>query len=272
MAEEPEVIQGKMDETRTALAEKLGALAEKVTGTVETVQETVQATVENVGQTVETVEQVVENVAHTVENTVETVGETAQAAVENVKEAFNFPKQFDRHPWLFVGGSVLLGFVGGKVLLNLMPERDHGQPSSAASAHMPDYMERASAYTPAVDYSSRGTKEWDHLSESATSNGHGASQDQGPSWLSGLIQRFMPDLTKVKELALGTFFATARDLITQNMPASIKNDVQSLFNDMAEHAGGKPIQGKILEEGTDQPSTPSFGTERQTAAEKEVAI
>jgi prophage DNA circulation protein len=274
MAQEPEVIQEQMDETRSALADKLGALTEKITGTVDTVQETVQNAVSNVGQTVETVEQAIEAVASSVESTVESVGETAQAAVENVKETFNIPKQFENHPWLFFGGSVLLGFVGGKIVLNMMPEKDHdhGRSSDAAN-HMASLMKQAAepASQP-VDNSSRTSRGWD---SSISSNGHETSTTQnqeGNSWFGGLLEKFLPDLNKVKELALGTLFATARDLVAQNLPQSLKSDVQNLFNDVAEHAGGKPIQGSILEEGSQQNSGNNSGTQRHHSGQKEVAI
>jgi hypothetical protein len=285
VAEEPEVIQEQMEETRSALADKLGVLTGKITGTVEAVQETVQETVENISGTVESVQEAVSHTVEAVSETVESVGETAQVAVENVKEAFNIPKQFDRHPWLFLGGSVLLGFVGGKLLLRSLrdDERDtfrdrsfygHGPTSSQAAAHMPEYMEQSSAYASRpADYTAR-TQEWDRGTESA--NGHGASapthDQESPSWLGGLVQQFLPDLNKVKQLALGTLFATARDLVSQNLPESIKPDVMNVFNDMAEHAGGKPIQGPILEEGTQQSTGNNSGQQRQTSGQKEVII
>jgi len=274
MAQEPEVIQEQMDETRSALADKLGALTEKITGTVDTVQETVQNAVSNVGQTVETVEHAIEAVASSVESTVETVGETAQAAVENVKETFNIPKQFENHPWLFFGGSVLLGFVGGKIVLNMMPEKDHDHGrSSYAANHMASFMKQAAEPTSQpVDNSPQPSRGWD---SSISSNGHETSTTQnqeGDSWFGGLIQKFLPDLNKVKELALGTLFATARDLVTQNLPASLKSDVQNVFNDIAEHAGGKPIQGTILEEGSEQNSGNNSGNQRQKSGQKEVAV
>jgi uncharacterized protein YoxC len=277
VAEEPEVIQEQMEETRSALADKLGALTEKITGTVEGVQETVQETVESISGTVESVQEAVSHTVEAVSETVENVGETAQAAVENVKEAFNFPKQFDNHPWLFVGGSILLGFVGGKLLLRTLADEDHHhhhhQPSGRMADHMPEYMEQSSAYAARpADYPAQ-TPEWDR--GAAPSNGHGAtaSQDQeSSSWIGGLVQRFLPDLNKVKELALGTLFATTRDLVSQNLPPSIKSDVQSLFNDMAEHAGGKPIQGSILEEGPEQPTGTNSGQQRQNSGQKEVMI
>lgn len=231
MAEEPEVIQEQMEETRSALADKLGAISQKISGTVESVTDAVEGTVE------------------TVQETVENVGETAQEAVEAVKETFNLPKQFDRHPWLFVGGSVALGFVAGKLLSAAQRRIGGHHPATTPSAEdMARYMAQSAEYTAETP---RGDRLKRH-SRKETGNGHGRAprKSEEPSLLGGLVQKFMPDLTKLKELALGTVFATARDLMAQNMPQGLKKEVVHLMDDIAVHAGGKPIQGKVLEEGT----------------------
>jgi len=239
-----------MEETRSALADKLGAISQKISGTVETVTDAVEGTVE------------------TVQETVENVGETAQEAVEAVKETFNFPKQFDRHPWLFVGGSVALGFVVGKLLPTSQPPRSidlrPASPTSEKAEHMTEYMSQRSDYP-------RGGDRIKRQSRKDSGNGHEkvSRENEEPSFLSGLVQKFMPDLTKLKELALGTVFATARDLLAQNMPQGLKKEVVHLMDDVAVHAGGKPIQGKVLEEGTQQTQNPR---NQSNSGQKEVTI
>jgi ElaB/YqjD/DUF883 family membrane-anchored ribosome-binding protein len=251
MAEEPEVIQEQMEETRSALADKLGAITQKISGTVESVTDAVEGTVE------------------TVQETVENVGETAQEAVEAVKETFNLPKQFNRNPWLFVGGSVALGFVAGKLLSAAQRRvREPHRPATSLSAgDMPRYMAQSAEYTAEAP---RGDRLKRH-SRKETGNGHDRApqKSEEPSLLGGLVQKFMPDLTKLKELALGTVFATARDLMAQNMPQGLKKEVVHLMDDMAVHAGGKPIQGKVLEEGTHQTQKP---WNESNPGQKEVTI
>jgi hypothetical protein len=252
MAEEPEVIQEQMEETRSALADKLGALGQKITGTVETVSDVVEETVSAVAETVEN------------------VGETAEEAVEAVKETFNIPKQFNRHPWLFVGGSVILGFVGGKMLFSSQQRtRELYQPSTTQKAEeMPRYMSQPAEYTPEA---SQGGDRFKRPGRQDTGNGHGKAprESESAGFLGGLVQKFMPDLNKLKELALGTVFATARDLITQNMPQNLKKEVVHVMDDMAVHAGGKPIQGKILEEG---PYQSQYQRKESDSGQKEVTI
>jgi ElaB/YqjD/DUF883 family membrane-anchored ribosome-binding protein len=252
MAEEPEVIQEQMEETRSALADKLGQLGQKITGTVDSVSEAVEDTVEAVAETVEN------------------VGETAEEAVEAVKETFNIPKQFNRHPWLFVGGSVILGFVVGKMLPSgqQRPRERHELPTTQKAEDMTRLMSQSDDYPTET---SRGGDRFKRQGRRQTGNGYDKApkESQEQSFLGGLVQQFMPDLTKLKALALGTVFATARDLLTKNMPQNLKKEVVHVMDDMAVHAGGKPIQGKVLEEGPHQSQNPK---NESNSGQKEVTI
>jgi len=126
MPDQSEVIMGQMEETRKDLSEKLESLEKKVAGTVETVTGTVQA-VENTVETVkETIEETVSSVTDKVHDTVEAVEETVGTTVETVKRLFDIPYQVDRHPWLMMSGSMLLGYLGGR----LLPGRE--RPAAAA--------------------------------------------------------------------------------------------------------------------------------------------
>src|SRR5262249_60811224 len=87
----PEVIRQQMQETRTALTEKLEALEHQV---VETVQGARSA----------------------VTDTVESVRGAVHDTVCTVKETFDLNRQVERHPWAMVGGSFALGYVSGRLL------------------------------------------------------------------------------------------------------------------------------------------------------------
>jgi len=102
MENETEVIKHQMEETRTALTEKLEAVEELVASTV---KETTQA----VSDTVETV-------TGTVENTVHTVAESVENVTESVKNAFDFRVYVEEYPWLVMGGGVALGYALGSLL------------------------------------------------------------------------------------------------------------------------------------------------------------
>jgi ElaB/YqjD/DUF883 family membrane-anchored ribosome-binding protein len=269
MAQEPEVIQHELEETRHALAEKLEQIGEKISGTVETVSETVNEVTETVTNVTETLEGTVQAVAQTVSGTVEsvkdtvsTVGEKAQETVENIKQAFNLSEQVRRHPWIWLGGSVATGFVVGKMLT---PHR-HQTPEAEAFTRGNGYHASSAESQPQPQESSR----WNEQSHSEPA-AESSWQPHAPSWLSGLLEQFQPELNKLKELALGTVFGVARDMIAHAVPESLKDQVQSVFNDFTEKAGGKPIQGSVLgdsEQESNQQSETNEGTASSSGGEK----
>jgi len=119
MENETEVIKHQMEETRTALSEKLEAVEDLVASTV---KETTQA-----------VSDTVSAVTDTVENTVSTVAESVENVTESVKKAFDFSGYVDEHPWLVVGGSVALGYALGRLLPSPQPSPSPAYSQGATS-------------------------------------------------------------------------------------------------------------------------------------------
>jgi ElaB/YqjD/DUF883 family membrane-anchored ribosome-binding protein len=255
MAEEPEVIEHELEETRHALAEKIEQISEKISGTVETVTEAVTNVTETVGNVTEAVEDTVQTVAQTVSGTVETVKETVEAVgekasetVEAVKETFNLPEQIRRRPWLWFGSSVAVGFAAGKIFA---PRAVHFTPQAESFVE-------GSGYRPSQQEPERTTgngRRWTAEEETPS------ERPQAPSMVSGLLEQFGPELNQLRELALGTLFGVARDMIAQAVPSSLKDQVQGLVNDFTEKIGGKPIQGSVLSESHQDTSPESTATE-----------
>src|SRR5262249_50854816 len=104
MADEPKGIRDQMQDTRTALTEKLEALEQTVPRTVETPPRPVV-------QTVQTVTEATRETVGTVKDTVRQVADTVSGAVETVKDTFNLPRQVQRHPWGMMFGSAAAGFL-----------------------------------------------------------------------------------------------------------------------------------------------------------------
>src|SRR5262249_55783921 len=90
MADDPDIIQNQIEQTRTALAEKLEALGDQISDTVEEAKETV-------------------------EGTIDSVTSTGQETVHTVKRTVDLRYQVRQRPWLFFGGSVLAGFALGRL-------------------------------------------------------------------------------------------------------------------------------------------------------------
>lgn len=93
-----DVIRQQMEETKSQLSEKLESLEQQVSETVQSTGTAVNATVE------------------AVQETVETVTEAVHDAVKSVTNAFDLERQIDRHPWLVVGGAVVLGYLAAGYL------------------------------------------------------------------------------------------------------------------------------------------------------------
>ena len=98
MIESPEVMRQQIEETKSQLWEKLDTLETQVS-------EAVQSTSTAVSETVASVQETVANVTDTV-----------QESVQSVSNAFDLPLQVERHPWLAVGGSFVLGYLTCELL------------------------------------------------------------------------------------------------------------------------------------------------------------
>ncbi len=98
MADSPEVIRQQMEGTKSQLSNKLESLEHQVT---ETVQSTGSAVTATVGA---------------VQETVETVTGAVQDALHSVGKAFDLQHHIETHPWLILGGSVVLGYMAADLL------------------------------------------------------------------------------------------------------------------------------------------------------------
>jgi len=209
MENETEVIKHQMEETRTALTEKLEAVEELVASTV---KETTQA----VSDTVSTV-------TDTVESTVNTVAASVENVTESVKSAFDLRGYVDEHPWLVLGGGVAVGYLLGSLLpsggISSGGKSWDGSSASYAPSSSPTHSPAATSYT----------------SSQQASTGGGIS-----SFLHGL----QPVIDKLKGLALGTAASVVGEMVVKNLPDNIKSEVTSLIDDTTRRMGGTILHEK----------------------------
>jgi len=227
------VIMSEMEDTRKDLANKLETLEKKVAGTVETVTGTVQ-TVENTVENVkESIKDTVESVTDTVQHTVQAVEETFSHTVENVKSFFDVAYQVDRHPWFMMGGSVLIGYLGGWLLT---PRSSRTREATSA----------APTYTPAPPSGHNGAG-YAASPPSAAPAAKEPEQTTKPSesWLSKLGERFAPEIDKLKGLAVGTLLGVARDMVSKWLPEALKDQVTDVINNFTTDLGGKVIRDPL---------------------------
>jgi ElaB/YqjD/DUF883 family membrane-anchored ribosome-binding protein len=95
----PDAIRHEIEETRSALTQKLGTLEHKVKETVQTARCAVVDTVDTVKQTVE--------------DTVEAMKGMVQGTVESVRHTLDLRCQVNQHPWTMMTGAVAVGYTLG---------------------------------------------------------------------------------------------------------------------------------------------------------------
>lgn len=199
MDNETEVIKHQMLETRTALTEKLEALEDRVTSTVK--------------ETTDAVEETVGAVREAVEDTVHTMKDTVHDTVESVKETFDLKHQFEQRPWMMLGGSVLVGYLGATLF-------DRGCATQSAS------------------------NGWAPLS------GHGGHPEERPrpteakpaepSLWDKAVEAFGPAISKLEGLAIGAAAGVVGKMILNAAPEALRGQLGDVINDLTTGLGGKP--------------------------------
>jgi ElaB/YqjD/DUF883 family membrane-anchored ribosome-binding protein len=229
MANETEVIRERMEETRNDMSDKIEQLEKQVVDTVQGASDAVSEAVQSAKDVVESVrdsvEGTVESVKGAVEGTVDSVNQTMHDTVESVKQTFDLPRQVDRHPWLMVGGAVAVGFVAGKLL-------DYGPQAARTTGRMAESLRPAAQrFTSAA---------------ASTAGAVGAAANTAGSLLSTLERMFGPEMTKVKELAIGAVLGMVRDTAVQAAPETMRPQVREIIDGFTSKLGGKPVEGEVL--------------------------
>jgi len=220
MAQEPDVIRQQIEDTRSSLTDK-----------IETLESEVRTTVLNAK---ETVEDTIENVKGTVEETLESVKETVHGTVNTVKETFDLRRQVDRHPWAMMGGSLVAGFIAGRLF-----ERDHHIYHWGRDRWV-NRMAEASPPVAAPRSDGRYT-----ASERPATPAAAAAE---PSWTDTLRSQFREEINLVKGLAIGAAMGVARDLIKQSLP-QLSPQVDDVMNRVTSKLGGEPIHRPLVDSG-----------------------
>lgn len=208
MDDSPEVIRQQMEETRASLSEKLETLEQEVVGRVQEARAAVT-------------------------DTVETVKEAVHETVETVKDTFDINRHIQRHPWAVFGGSIALGFIGGRLL-----DRLEWKGANGSTVPVYDRPPATNGNTfSGKPYGSTGT-------EAVPAVAAEPMKDDG---VHSLLRRFEPEVDKLKGLAVGTVMGLVRDMLTGSIPDPLKPQVSEVMNSLTVKLGGQPIHGAIIE-------------------------
>jgi len=217
-----EQILREMQETRASLTEKLETLEQKVVGTVENATSAVN---ETVGAIKETVHDTVATVNQSVHDTVASVNQSVKGGVDTVKDMLDVPAHVDNHPWLMLGGSVAVGYVLGTMLT----------PPAQQPMH--------TMHTP------QPTRPFAPSSVSHQTNAPAPAPSTPPQ-----ESMFGPELNKLKGLALGVLFGTARELLRSYVPEHLGDKIEQVVDAVTKKAGGEPLPSEDFQKWT-QPAS-----------------
>jgi ElaB/YqjD/DUF883 family membrane-anchored ribosome-binding protein len=225
-AGEMSAIRNQMDETRTALAEKIELLEKQVT-------DTVQGAAQSVGDTVE-------NVKHAVEDTVNSVKTTVQESVHAVSEALSLSHHVERHPWPMMAGAVAVGFVGGYMLFS----RSDDQRADAKFRRLASSQGRP----PEQEYGATPSQPT-HMPASPRRASNGSMSDMKSSSSSNAFQEWLrPATQQLQSLAVGAALGIMRDLLTRAVPKPMERQVSDMVNGLTTSLGGQVIRESLLDQ------------------------
>jgi ElaB/YqjD/DUF883 family membrane-anchored ribosome-binding protein len=214
MAEEPDVIREQIEETRSALTDKLETLEGQVRETVQSAKETVEDTLSNVKSSV-------------------------QETVASVKQTFDLRYQVDRHPWAMLGGSFLTGFVLGNYLEG---RREQERLRSARALVYPGSdLVRA----PALHESLSDARPNGNGSATAPAQAF-AAEPSSPGLFSRVLHTFEPEIERVKEVAIGAAMGILRDLAKESLP-KLAPQIDEVMDSATSKLGGQPMTGPLVE-------------------------
>lgn len=228
------VIRHQMDETRTALTEKLERLEQKVT-------DTVQGAVQSVGDTVENVKHVVDDTVESVRSSVQSVKSSMQDTVHAVGEAFSISHHVERHPWAMVAGATAVGFVGGYLLMHKSDNDRADERFRHLAASQGRTPERG--YIPDNDFAPQPQpiRSAAPVATSSIGSGNGQATNAFTEWL-------RPAATQVQSLAVGAALGLLRDMLVKAVPPAMNAQVTEMVDGLTTSLGGQVVRGNLLEQ------------------------
>jgi len=221
-----------MEDTRTALQDKLETLEQQVKNSVQDATEAVSDTVESVKDAVQ--------------DTVDTVKETVQGTVQSVKDTFDISQQVEAHPLAMFLGATAVGFVATYWLT---------RPSAPAPAAVNP--SRGPATPPANR--NGGAEPGGGYAAAARRTTPTPSPVPEPPRGNWITDHYSEELTKLKGLAVGTIGGLVREWLTSSAAPAMAGQIKELVNGITVKMGGHLMESPIL-----SPSSTGTGFANET--------
>jgi ElaB/YqjD/DUF883 family membrane-anchored ribosome-binding protein len=240
MDQEPDLIKERMKETRVSLTDKIETLEN-------TLRDTVQSTLSTASHVVEDVEETAEAVKDSVEESAETVKETVASTLDNVKEtvvsAFDISGHVRRHPWVMLGGSVVVGYLGGRLALGRRERRRRDRRRAIRESFLSTTPGQPLEGTRRRAPAPPAPLERPRLPQQSEEQ----PRENGPSWLRQLADTFGGELNALKSLALGATFGVVRDMLVGSVSEPFRTPLADIVNDATTKMGGRVIREPLIE-------------------------
>lgn len=170
------------------------------------IRQSMEQTKHRLTQSLSTLEtQITEKVQHA-GTAVNATAEAVQDAVHSVGKAFDMERQFRRHPWLFVGGSMALGYVATELLRN------------GNSNHVMVTKPTSSTTTNGACGQTSDQPGEAHEANGAAGTAHAAMASAGEV-KNGVAHPNESSIgSELRRVALGAFSGIAQDLVARSVP------------------------------------------------------
>jgi ElaB/YqjD/DUF883 family membrane-anchored ribosome-binding protein len=100
-------IRENIEDTRTAVTEKI----EMLEGRVHETMEGTKSTIDTVMDSIKRVQGTVEEAKSAVDNILETLKYTMEETIERVKSTTDLIEQVNRNPWIMFGSAIVMGYI-----------------------------------------------------------------------------------------------------------------------------------------------------------------
>lgn len=148
----------------------------------------------------------VEELQSEVSNTFQGAETSVRDTVAEVKRAFSFDHQMQKNPVIFVTGSLVVGLLVGRMLRSSGIKKERKEtPELRQSSEQPTLAQPKSAFADMTD-------------------------------------SLMADIVNLKTLAVGTLFATLREVAQSSAPGYFAKSIGNFFDSATEQWGGKVIE------------------------------
>jgi len=188
--------------------ETRASLADKL----ETLEQKVAGTVNQVKAVVDDTIGVIKETVQDTKETVNVVTESVQEGVKSVQKNLDVTVHVAAHPWWAMAGSVATGFCLGAML---------NRPHHAG-------------YHQGISNGSRGS---DFQQPSQPTLAKMPAKSESSMWSA--------EIDKLKGLAVGAIFGTARELIASSLPEQIVPQVKEFVDNVTRKAGGEPLPSSV---------------------------